>query len=138
MHDIGKLGIEEKILNKVDPLTEEEWKIIKRHPISGKEILRPVFFEKDGLEIISQHHERFDGNGYPHGLSGKETNILAQILSVADAFDAMTSARAYRKPLSKSEAIRELKENSGSQFNPEVVNIFLKILEDERHEVLSG
>ncbi|MCX7704713.1 MAG: HD domain-containing protein [bacterium] len=137
LHDIGKLGIEQTILQKTDTLTEEEWNIIKKHPLAGREILRPVIFEKDAIDIISQHHERFDGKGYPYGLAGNEINILAQILSVADAFDAMTSPRAYRAPLSKSEAIKELKENSGSQFNPEIVNIFLKILEDERHEVLS-
>ncbi|MCM8758171.1 MAG: HD domain-containing protein [Candidatus Omnitrophica bacterium] len=138
LHDIGKLGIDEKILNKAGPLTEDEWKLIRRHPLSGREIVRPIFFEKDGLDIISQHHERFDGTGYPYSMKGNEINILAQILSVADAFDAMTSARAYRKPLSKSEAIRQLKENSGSQFNPEIVNVFLKILEEEKHEILRG
>lgn len=137
LHDIGKLGIEEKILHKTDRLTDEEWDIIKKHPLVGKEILKPVLFEKEGIDIIIQHHERFDGNGYPYKLAGNQINILAQILSVADAFDAMTSARPYRQGMSKTEAIEQLKENSGTQFNPEVVNAFLKVLEDEMHQGLS-
>ncbi|MCM8828487.1 MAG: HD-GYP domain-containing protein, partial [Candidatus Omnitrophica bacterium] len=136
LHDIGKLGIEENILNKIEPPTDQEWDIIKKHPSIGAEVLRPIFFEKDAIDIVIQHHERFDGKGYPYGLSGNEINILAQILSVADAFDAMTSARAYKEPMSKSEAARELKEKSGTQFNPDIVNAFLQILEDEMHHVL--
>ncbi|HXK44857.1 MAG TPA: HD-GYP domain-containing protein, partial [bacterium] len=136
LHDIGKLGIGEHILQKTEPLTEEEWKIIKTHPVVGEEILRPVFFEKDAMEIVKQHHERFDGKGYPDGLDKNDINLLARILSVADAFDAMTSARAYRKPLSIPEAMKELKANSGTQFDPDIVNTFLKILEEEMHELV--
>jgi len=137
LHDIGKLGIGEHILQKTEPLTEEEWKIIKTHPVVGEEILRPVFFEKDAMEIVKQHHERFDGKGYPDGLDKNDINLLARILSVADAFDAMTSARAYRKPLSIPEAMKELKANSGTQFDPDIVNTFLKILEEEMHIIVS-
>ncbi len=136
LHDIGKLGIEESILHKAEPLTEQEWNIIRKHPVVGKEILRPIFFEKEALEIVSQHHERFDGKGYPCGFQGNQINIMTQILAVADAFDAMISERAYRKPKSKSEAIRELKENSGTQFNPDIVKVFLQILEEEMYETL--
>ncbi|MGC8805885.1 MAG: HD-GYP domain-containing protein, partial [Candidatus Ratteibacteria bacterium] len=137
LHDIGKFGIGENVLQKEEPLTEDEWNIIKTHPVVGEEILRPVLLEKDALEIVRQHHERFDGTGYPDGLDKSNINLLAQILSVADAFDAMTTARAYRKPLSISEAIKELKENSGRQFNPDIVNVFLKILEEEMRIIVT-
>lgn len=131
LHDIGKFGIGEDILQKKEPLTEQEWDIIKKHPVIGEEILRPVFLEKDALEIVRQHHERFDGKGYPDGLEGNQINIMAQILSVADAYDAMISARIYRQPMNKEEAIKELKENSGTQFNPDVVKAF----EDEIEKI---
>ena len=128
LHDIGKLGVQESILNKKDKLTEEEWEVIRRHPVIGEDILRPILLEKDMLIIIKQHHERFDGKGYPDRLTGNNINIFAQILSVADAYDAMTSHRAYRAAFSKEEAIEELKRNSGSQFNPKIVGVFIEIL----------
>ncbi|HOK79434.1 MAG TPA: HD domain-containing protein [bacterium] len=137
LHDIGKFGIGESILQKTEPLTEDEWNIIKAHPVVGEEILRPLLLEKDALEIVRQHHERFDGTGYPDGLNRNNINLLAQILAVADAFDAMTSARSYRKPLSIPEAIKELKENGGTQFNPDIVNVLMKILEEEMHIIVS-
>jgi len=135
LHDIGKLGISESILQKIEPLTEEEREMIRKHPSIGEEILRPVFFEKDALDIVRQHHERFDGTGYPDGLAGDSINFLAQILTVADAYDAMRSARAYRTPMSQSAAIDELKQNSGTQFNPKIVNVFIEILEKEMKEI---
>ncbi len=137
LHDIGKLAIEENILQKQDTLTEQEWNIIRRHPVAGEEMLRPVFFDRDCLEIVRQHHERFDGKGYPDGLTRDRINILAQILAVADAYDAITSARAYRPALSKKQAIEELKKNRGTQFNPDVVDVFLEVLEEEMHEIIS-
>jgi len=128
LHDVGKLGIDERILNKIEKLTEEEWKTIKEHPVTGEEILGPVFLDKRMLSIVRSHHERYDGKGYPDALKGDETDILAQIVAVADSYDAMTTKRAYRGPLTKEEAIEELKKNSGTQFNPRVVEAFLKIL----------
>jgi HD-GYP domain-containing protein (c-di-GMP phosphodiesterase class II) len=129
LHDIGKIGIDERILNKTEKLIDAEWQIIKEHPAIGEEILSPVFLDKKLLNIVRHHHERYDGKGYPDGLKGEATDILAQIVCVADAFDAMTSNRAYRDSFMKDVAIVELKKNSGTQFNPRVVEAFLKIAE---------
>lgn len=129
LHDIGKIGIDEGILNKNGKPTEEEWKIIRQHPATGEDILKPVFLDKKMLSIVRSHHERYDGKGYPDGLKGDQTDMLAQIVAVADSYDAMTSKRAYRDSLGKDAAIEELKKNSGTQFNPKVVEAFLKVLE---------
>jgi len=131
LHDIGKLGIRESILNKKEKLTDEEWEVIKKHPVIGEDILKPILFTKDMLSIVRAHHERYDGTGYPDKLKGDDIHIFSSILSVADAYDAMTSHRAYRRALSKKSAIEELKANSGTQFNPKVVEAFLKILDEE-------
>jgi putative nucleotidyltransferase with HDIG domain len=128
LHDIGKLAIHQNILNKKGKLTEEEWAIIQEHPVIGEEILKPVLLDKEMLEVVRSHHERYDGKGYPDKISGENISIFAQIISVADAYDAMTSLRAYRPALDKEEAMEELKGNSGSQFNSQVVESFLKIL----------
>ena len=131
LHDIGKLAIQQSILNKEGRLTEGEWRLIREHPIVGEDILKPVVFDKEMLAMVRSHHERYDGVGYPDKINGKNINIFAQIISVADSYDAMTSARAYRPALSKEEAIEELKKNSGTQFNPRVVEAFLEVLEEE-------
>ncbi|MFA6356103.1 MAG: HD domain-containing phosphohydrolase [Candidatus Omnitrophota bacterium] len=131
LHDIGKLGIEESILNKDGKPTPEEWEIIKEHPKTGEEILTPVFLDKKKLAIVRSHHERYDGKGYPDGLKGDEIDILAQIVSVADSYDAMTSKRAYRDSMGKAAAIEELMKHSGTQFNPKVVEAFIKVLGHE-------
>ncbi|MFZ5800173.1 MAG: HD-GYP domain-containing protein, partial [Candidatus Omnitrophota bacterium] len=130
VHDIGKLGIDESVLNKKDKLTDEEWKIIRRHPLTGEEILRPVAADKRFLSVIRSHHERYDGSGYPDGTNGAQTDIFAQIVGVADAYDAMTSRRAYREAMSREEAVEELKKCSAAQFNPRVVEAFLKALKE--------
>lgn len=132
LHDIGKLGVQESILNKKEKLTEQDWEIIRKHPTIGEDILSPVLTQKEMLAAVRQHHERFDGKGYPNHISGKNIHIFAQILSVADAFDAMTSSRAYRPAFSKEKAIEELKKNSGTQFNPEIVDAFLQVLREEK------
>lgn len=129
LHDIGKIGIDERILNKVEKLIDEEWKQIKEHPLTGEKILRPIFLDDNLLNVVKFHHERFDGKGYPLGIKGSEIDIFAQIVCVADSYDAMTSKRAYRDCLTKEVAISELKKNSGTQFNPRVVEAFLKVLE---------
>jgi putative nucleotidyltransferase with HDIG domain len=131
LHDIGKLGIQESILNKKEKLTEAEWEIIRTHPIIGEDILRPVMFNKEMLAVIRGHHERYDGTGYPDKSSGAHINLCAQILSVADAYEAMTSPRAYRAAFPKEEAIAELTRNRGSQFNPQIVDVFMSILEKD-------
>ena len=132
LHDIGKLVIHENILNKKEPLTPDEWKIIREHPIMGEEVLRPILIDEELLWMIRSHHERYDGQGYPDKLRGDNISIFAQIVSVADAYDAMVSKRAYREALSKDTAIVELKIHSGTQFNTQVVNAFLKVLESEK------
>jgi putative nucleotidyltransferase with HDIG domain len=130
LHDIGKIGIFESILNKQGRLTDEEWEVIKKHPVVGEEILKPVFLDDEMLTIIREHHEHLDGSGYPDKLSGQKINIFAKIVSVADAYDAMTSSRAYRPALGKEKAIEELKKQRGIQFDPEVVDAFIKTLQE--------
>lgn len=130
LHDIGKIGIPEKILSKSGPLTEEEFKIVKRHTTIGEEILKPIEFLKPVLSIVRDHHERPDGKGYPNGLKKDEIPMLASIVAVADAFDAMTSDRPYRKAFAKDDAINILKENKDKQFNSQVVDAFIDSLRD--------
>jgi len=128
LHDIGKIGILDTILDKNGELTEEEVAQIRQHSLKGAQILEPLNFLEEVVVLVRQHHENYDGTGYPHGLRGEEIVLGARIIRLADAYDAMTSARAYRKiPLSKEEAIEEIKRNSGTQFDPKVVEAFLKI-----------
>jgi len=131
LHDIGKLGISDAILNKPGSLTPEEWSEVKNHPVLGEKILRPVFEKDNMLSIVSQHHERQDGKGYPNGLTGEQISEFAAIVSVADAYNAMTTDRAYRKALTKEEAIEELIRHKGTQFLPKIVDVFLQILKTE-------
>lgn len=128
LHDIGKIGIHEDILNKKGPLSENEWDSVYQHPKVGEEILKPIFFDKQMLAVARSHHECFDGSGYPDKLKGEQINIFAQIVAVADAYDAMTSTRSYRPKMSQEEAIRRIKQASGSQFNPKVVDAFILII----------
>lgn len=131
LHDIGKIGIRDYILTKSERLTKEEWDEIKLHPTTGADILKPLEFLDKGIPFIRHHHERYDGNGYPHGLKREDIPLGARIIAVADAFDAMTSDRPYRKTKSVEEAIGELKKHAGIQFDPEVVEAFLNVLERE-------
>lgn len=125
LHDIGKIGVPKEILNKETPLTNEEFEHIKKHSTLGYQILKEVEFLKDSVRIILQHHERFDGTGYPQGIEGEHIDLMARILSVADAYDAMTSSRAYRKiPLSHENAMAQLREGAGKQFDPDIVTAF--------------
>ena len=126
LHDIGKIGISMNILNKDGKLTGEEYDIIKDHPLIGEKILDPITFLKDVKTIVSEHHERFDGKGYPHQKKGADLSVEARILSVADTFDALTSDRPYRKALSFDDAVAEIKRCSASQFDPQIVEVFLR------------
>lgn len=128
LHDIGKLGIPEEILNKPSKLTEEEYEVVKKHPLLGAEILSTIKQFRSMFSAIASHHERYNGKGYPKGLKGEEIPLVGRILAVADAYEAMTAARPYRKPRSHEEIINELIENKGKQFDPKIVDIFLKIL----------
>jgi len=128
LHDIGKIGIKGAILNKPSRLTPEEYEEIKKHPVIGAEILKEIKHLQDIVPVILHHHERWDGKGYPKGLKGKEIPLWSRIMAVADTFDAMTSSRPYRRALSMEEAIEEIRKNAGTQFDPEVVRMFLKII----------
>jgi len=128
LHDIGKIGICDSVLCKMEKLTDAEWSIIKSHPDKGDKILEPLKFLHTERDVILSHHERYDGKGYPRGLKGDQIRIESLILSVADAFDAMNSARSYRQPLSKEVIISELEKSRGTQHSAEVVDSFLKVL----------
>ena len=138
LHDIGKVGVPDSILNKKEPLTDEEWKPIRGHPKLGVEILRHVIDLANCLPAILHHHERYDGSGYPSGLKGDQIPLEARILSVADAYDAMTSPRPYRDNLPMEEAIEELKRCAGTQFDPEIVEMFCKIMQPPQDKELEA
>lgn len=130
LHDIGKIGIDDSILKKTGRLTEEERKIMKTHPEIGYRIAISWSSFKGIAPYILSHHERWDGTGYPHGLRGKEIPLLARILAVADAYDAMTSTRVYREPIGKQEAMAEIRRNASTQFDPTIAELFLTYLEN--------
>jgi len=125
IHDIGKIGIEENILRKKGHLTTEEYTEMKRHPAIGARIVQSVPFLEDAVPVILHHHERYDGKGYPEGVSGEKIPLSARIVIVADAVDAMMSERPYRNALTMARVLSELKDNSGTQFDPEIVSMIL-------------
>jgi putative nucleotidyltransferase with HDIG domain len=130
LHDLGKIGVDDNILTKSSGLTPEEWEQIKRHPQTAAQILEPLTFLNDVTAMIRQHHEHYDGTGYPEGLKGEQIILGARILHLADAYDSMTSPRSYRKvPFSKEEAVAEVRKHSGTQFDPLVVASFLRVLD---------
>jgi hypothetical protein len=126
LHDVGKIGIAEGILRKSKPLTDSEYKLIQGHPENGEKILLPITYIRDHIYLIRNHHERWDGTGYPDGLSGDSIPLGAQIVAIADAFDAMTTTRRYRPLRPPEEAVCELKKNAGLQFSPRMVDAFLE------------
>ncbi len=128
LHDMGKIGIPDRILQKSGRLTEEEYEEIKRHPALGVSILSPVTELASALPVVKHHHERFDGKGYPDGLRGEDIPLIARIVSVADAFDSMVRARPYGYGISRKAALREIEENSGTQFDPHIVRAFLEVV----------
>jgi putative nucleotidyltransferase with HDIG domain len=133
-HDIGKLAIPIEILNKEGKLTNEEWEVMKSHTTIGAQMMREheIKWLRDSAFIVEEHHERFDGKGYPSRLKGDEISLEAAIVSVVDSFDAMTTNRIYRKSLSIEEAVQEIIKGRGTQFNPVVVDAFLKLLHDQQ------
>jgi len=128
LHDVGKIGIPDGILNKNGTLDEHELEIVKKHPLISSDIVGKIEQFKTILSSIIYHHERWDGKGYPSGLKGKKIPIGARIIAIADAYDAITTDRPYRKALNREKALAEIKRNAGCQFDPELVEIFLKII----------
>jgi PAS domain S-box-containing protein len=129
LHDIGKIGVPDQILHKPGPLTKEEWMIMRQHPVFARDMLYPIEFLRPAIDIPYSHHEHWDGTGYPQGLKGKEIPLVARIFAVIDVFNAITSERPYSKPWPVDKAIDYIREQSGQHFDPEVVNMFLKIFE---------
>lgn len=139
LHDIGKIGVPDKILGKPDKLSAEEFAVIKKHPGQGAQILRPMTSDGRVAEIskiIKHHHERYDGKGYPDALRGEEIPFLSRIITIADSYDAMTSDRPYRKGMDVDSAIAEIRNNSGSQFDPYLAEKFVEFLEGQARSPL--
>jgi len=134
IHDIGKITIPEEILNKPGKLNDEEWKLLKTHPLRGAEIAASTAEFAPVAKHIFSHHEHYDGSGYPRGLKGKEIPLLARILSIVDSYDVMINERPYKEAMSKKEAVEELKRCSGSQFDPQLVKLFLEIITEENSD----
>jgi putative nucleotidyltransferase with HDIG domain len=132
LHDIGKMGVPDRILLKPDKLTEEEWEIMRKHPTFALEMLELIHYLKPALNIPYSHHERWDGSGYPRGLAGREIPLEARIFAVVDVWDAVTSDRPYRPAWSKEKALNYIEEQSGKQFDPDVVYVFLRLSDEER------
>ncbi|TML63226.1 MAG: HD-GYP domain-containing protein [Actinobacteria bacterium] len=129
LHDAGKVGIPERILNKPGPLTAAEWRVMRTHPLIGHQMLADIPFMRTAAEVVRSHHEMFDGSGYPEGLKGKDISLAARVFAVVDAFDAMTTDRPYRAALSLDHAVTEIERMAGTQFDPEVVKVFLPLCE---------
>lgn len=135
MHDIGKINISKDILTKRMPLTDEEWEILKKHPEDGIEIIKPVKSLENIIPIILNHHERFDGTGYPGRLKGEEIPYLARVLCVVDSFDAMTSNRPYNIKKTYDQAVVELRKYSGSQFDPNIAEKFIEVIDENKNKL---
>ncbi len=144
LHDIGKVGLPSEILEKPSSLTSAEWRTVVQHPRIGQIILEQATNLREAVPIILHHHERFSGRGYPYGLRGLEIPLGARIVAIADAYDAMTHDRPYKRAISHSEAVRELQRHAGTQFDPEVVQVFLDLyadrppVPDPRIELMAG
>jgi energy-coupling factor transport system substrate-specific component len=130
LHDIGKIGIPDSVLNKPDKLTDEEYSVMKSHVLIGSQILKDFTLVDHVIEGALYHHERYDGKGYIHGLKGEEIPVNARIIGIADAFDAMTSNRVYRQHMDMDYVINELKNGSGTQFDPDFTSILLELIAD--------
>jgi ribonuclease P protein subunit RPR2 len=138
LHDLGKVGIPEDILCKAGPLSGEEWALMRGHPVIGAQIVAPIRFLGDAAQVIRHHHERFDGTGYPDGLAGRAIPLPARIFAVADSFDAMISDRPYRRACRIEVAIEEIEDGAGTQFDPEVVDAFVSLVEEKSLTATEG
>jgi putative nucleotidyltransferase with HDIG domain len=132
IHDIGKIGIREEILLKPGRLTDDEFTEIKKHPVTGSDMVKPIEFLSALAPLIYYHHQHYNGGGYPDKITGEDIPLVARMITVADSYDAMVSDRPYRKGLPEETALKELKRCSGTQFDPDLVTIFLKIIRDKK------
>lgn len=130
LHDVGKIGVPDSILNKPGPLTAGEWEVMRRHPELGLKIVQPIGFSNAATDIILWHHEHWDGRGYPNGLRGQEIPMTARAFAVADAYDAMTSERPYRSAMSTAEALEVISDEAGKRYDPYLVQEFLDLVGD--------
>lgn len=135
LHDIGKIGVPDSILRKPAKLTDDEWVLMRQHPDHGQQILRGIEFLEGAARVVAQHHEKWDGSGYPVGLIGEDIDVCARIFSVADAFDAITSDRVYRKGKPYQSAAQELDDWAGRQFDPKVVEAFHRVPQEDWDEL---
>ncbi|HTG87785.1 MAG TPA: HD domain-containing phosphohydrolase [Pyrinomonadaceae bacterium] len=135
LHDIGKIGVPDSILRKPAKLTEEEWVRMREHPLHGQQILRGIEFLQGAARVVAQHHEQWDGSGYPFGLRAEDIDVCARIFAVADAFDAITSDRVYRRGKSYEAAAQELDDWAGRQFDPKVVEAFHRVPKEDWEEL---
>ena len=131
LHDLGKIAVPEAILRKAGALTAEEWIVMRRHPLTGAQIVSPLEFFDEGAIIVRHHHERLDGSGYPDGLAGEGIPVGARIVAVADVYDALTSGRPYRGPLGRDEAVGMLRAEAGRTLDGRVVTLLEALLEAE-------
>ena len=131
LHDIGKMGIPDSILQKPGPLTDEEWQVMHRHPTFAFEMLSPISYLRQALDIPHSHHERWDGTGYPQGLKERQIPLAARIFAIVDVWDALRSDRPYRKAWSEEKALRHIKEQAGKYFDPQVVEAFLTLISNK-------
>ncbi len=131
LHDMGKMAIPDEILQKPGPLNETEWEKMRRHPLYAHEMLSPITYLHPALDIPFSHHERWDGSGYPRGLKGRDIPLTARLFAVVDVWDALSTDRPYRKRLPRDEVIKYLTEKSGVLFDPELVQVFLTVVETE-------
>jgi putative nucleotidyltransferase with HDIG domain len=129
LHDIGKMGVPDAILLKEGALTDEEWAVMRKHPLLARDMLMPIAYLNDALVIPYCHHEKWDGTGYPQGLKGDHIPLAARIFAIVDVWDALTNDRTYRKKWTKQKVRQYIKEQSGKNFDPQVVDAFLKIIE---------
>lgn len=129
LHDLGKVRVPDEILGKPGPLTAEEWRVMRQHTVYGRQLLQGTAIEAAGV-ILEQHHERYDGSGYPYGLRGDAIVLEAQIVAVADSYDAMTTDRVYRRALPREVALEEIKSQRGILYHPDVVDAFLAVVDD--------
>jgi HD-GYP domain-containing protein (c-di-GMP phosphodiesterase class II) len=132
LHDVGKIGVPDEVLKKTSRLTDEEFAQIKLHPELGEKIVMQIPELRDTLPGVRSHHERYDGRGYPDRLAGEQIPLIARILSIADAFDAMTSDRSYREGMTFEHALSQIREGSGSQFDPDLAATFVAMMESDR------